>query len=179
MNDGIVLGLPVHFREHHVGLAFREESAALHRRQLRRIAEHENRLPEGQEIAPQLLVHHGAFVDDDEVGLGGRTLAVEHELRAVLIRLPRAVDHRVNRRGIGAAFGAQHERGLARVGTEGHIAIHVLGDVLGEGRLARTGIAEETEHRMIPAAEPVGDGFEGSILLRRPGHADFASRCRE
>ena len=69
VDDGIVLGLPMHLREHHVGLAFGEEAAALHRRQLGRIAEHQHRLAEGQEIAPELLVHHRAFVDDDEVGL--------------------------------------------------------------------------------------------------------------
>ena len=66
---GLSLRLPVDLGQHDVGLGVGEEAAALHRRQLRRIAEHEHRLAEGEEVAPELLVDHRAFVDDDEVGL--------------------------------------------------------------------------------------------------------------
>ena len=64
----------MHLGQHHVGLGLGEEAAALDGRQLRRIAQHQHGLLEGQEIAAEFLVHHRAFVDDDQVRLGGRSL---------------------------------------------------------------------------------------------------------
>ena len=75
-------------------------------------------------------------------------------------------------------FDAQHEGRLAGIGAEGDLAVDALGDVPGERRLAGAGIAEEAEDRPVAAAQPIGDGLQGGILLRRPGHADFASRRR-
>ena len=66
-------------RQHDVGLGLGEEAAAalpaFHRRQLAGIAQNQHRRAEGEEVAAELLVDHGAFVDDDELAPSATGLA--------------------------------------------------------------------------------------------------------
>ena len=91
-DDRVVVGLPVHLGEHHVGLGLGEKAAALDRRQLRRIAQHQQRHAERQQVAAELGVDHRAFVDDDQLGLGGRRLVPQIERGDFLAALARPVD---------------------------------------------------------------------------------------
>ncbi len=90
--------------QHDVRLGLGEEAAALDRRQLRGIAEHQDRLAEGQEIAAELGVDHRAFVDDDEPGARGRAVVVEGEGRRAFLAFAGAIDQRMDGRGAGAAL---------------------------------------------------------------------------
>ena len=165
LDDRIVLRLPVDLRQHDVGFGFGEETASLHRRQLSRIAEHQDRLTERQKVPAQFLIHHRTFVDDDQVGLGGRALPVQHELRTSLVGFPRAVDHRMNRRSVRAALGAENERSLSRIGAERDIAIDSFGNVPRECRLPRSGISKQPEQWLVGIAKPIADGFQRGVLL--------------
>ena len=166
---GSSCGLPVHFGEHHVGLGLGEKAAALDRRQLRRVAEHQQRHAEGEQVAAKLGVDHRALVDDDELGLGGGGFVPQVEAGDFLAALARAVDQRVDGGGALAALAAHHARRLAGEGGELHLAVGVVGEVLGERGLAGAGIAEQAEHlrRAVRAGlglEPVADGVERVIL---------------
>jgi hypothetical protein len=70
----------VHLGQHRVGLGLGEEAAALDRRQLRRIAQHQHRHAERHQVAPQLGVDHRAFVDHDQLGLRGRRVVPQFEV---------------------------------------------------------------------------------------------------
>ncbi len=152
--------------QHDIRLRLGEEPAALHRRQLGGIAEHQDGLAERQQIAAEFLVHHRALVDDDQVGLCGGALPVEHELRATLIRFPGAVDHRVDGGCVGATLRAKHESSLARISAECDVAIDAFGDMARQRRLSRAGISEQPEEWLLAPAKPIGDGLQGSVLLR-------------
>ena len=144
-DDRIVLGLPVHLGQHGVGLGLGEEAAALDRRQLRRIAEHQQRHAERHQVAAELGIDHRAFVDDDERGLRRRRVVPQIEARDLLAALAGLVDQAVNGGGALAALAAHHQRGLAGEGREQHLAVDRLGEVAGEGGLAGAGIAEQPE----------------------------------
>ena len=118
---------------------------AIDRRQLRRIAEHEQRHVERHQIAAELGIDHRAFVDHDQLRLRGRRIVPEIELRNLLAALPRPVDQAVNGRGAVAAFVAHHLRRLAGEGGKQHLAVDAFGDMLGERGLACAGIAEQPE----------------------------------
>jgi hypothetical protein len=67
------------------------------------------------------------------------------------------VDQAVDGGGAGATLAAHDTRGLAGEGREQDLAVDALGEVLGERRLARSGIAEEAEDRGAAARrfEPI------------------------
>ena len=170
-DDRIVRGLPVHLGEHRVGLGLGEKAAALDRRQLRRVAEHQQRHAERQQVAAELGIDHRAFVDDDQLGLGGGRLVPQIEAGHFLAALARAVDQAVDGGGALAALAAHHRGRLAGEGGELHLAVGVLGEVAGERGLAGAGIAEQAEdlRRAVRAGlvlEPGGDGIEGGVLMR-------------
>ena len=181
---GLPSRLPVHFGQHHVGLGLGEKAAALDRRQLRRIAEHQQRHAERQQIAAEFGVDHRAFVDDDQLGLGGRRLVPQIEVRHFLAALARAVDQAVDGGGAAAALAAHHRGRLAGEGGELDLAVDVLGDVAGERGLAGAGIAEQAEHlrRAVGAGlglEPGGDGLEGVVLVGvNSGMGEINRACR-
>ena len=161
----------MHLGQHHVGLGLGEEAAALDRRQLRRIAEHQQRHAERHQVAAELGIDHRAFVDDDQLGLGGGRLVPQIEARHFLAALARAVDQAVDGRGAVAALAAHHQRRLAGEGGEHDLAVDALGEVAGERGLAGAGIAEQAEdlRRAVAAGlglEPVGDGVERLVLMR-------------
>jgi len=58
LDDRIIGRLAVDFGEHDIGFFSGEEARALHRRQLERIAEHQDLYPEREKIGAQLLVDH-------------------------------------------------------------------------------------------------------------------------
>ena len=161
--------LPVHLGQHHVRLGLGEEAAALDRRQLRRIAQHQHRHAERQEVAAELGVDHRAFVDDDQLGLGRRRLIPQVEARDFLAALARAVDQAVDGGGAAAALAAHHRGRLAGEGGELHLAVGLVGQMLGERGLAGAGIAEQAEDLVAAVRarlgfEPIGHGFERLIL---------------
>ena len=88
-----------------------------------------------------------------------------------------AIDQAVDGGCAVTALAAHDQRGLAGEGREQHLAVDVLGNVLGERGLAGAGIAEQAEHlrriaRAGPGLEPVGNGSQRSILMgREDGHA--------
>jgi hypothetical protein len=106
VDDRVVTGLAVDFGEQDVGFVLGEEAAARNRRQLTRIAKHQDRRAEAHQVAAERLVDHRTFVDDDE--LPGRcALPVEREQRRDIEVLPvsssetsprpRPVDQRMDR----------------------------------------------------------------------------------
>ena len=170
-HDRIIRRLAMHFRQHRVGFGFREIAAALDRRQLRRIAQHERLLAEGEQVAAHLLVHHRTFVDDDEIGLGRRTVLVEHEGRRVALGVLRPVDHAVDRARVAAPLGAHHERGLAGECAERDLAVHMVREMARERRLARAREAEQAEDlRLAGIGKPARHLFESAILRRGEIH---------
>ena len=169
-HDRIVLRLPVHLGEHRVRLGLGEETAALDRRQLRGVAEHQHRHAEGKQVAAELGVDHRALVDDDQLGLRGRRLVPQIKVRDFLAALARAVDEAVDCRGVPAAFAAHHARRLAGEGSEFHLAVGLVGDVAGKRGLAGAGIAEQTEdlRRAVRAGlglQPFGDNGQRLLLV--------------
>ena len=72
-DDRIARRLPMHFGQHDVGLLLGEIAAALDRRQLRGVAEHQHFIAEGQKIAAVFLVDHRTFVDDDQATTSNST----------------------------------------------------------------------------------------------------------
>ena len=182
-DDRIVLRLAVHLGEHHVGLGLGEEAAALDRRQLRRVAEHQHRHAERHQVAAELGVDHRALVDDDELGLGGRRLVPQLEARHFLAAFARAVDQAVDGGGAVAALAAHHQGGLAGEGGELHLAVDAFGDVARQRGLAGAGIAEQAEDRRRAVraglgGEPGIDGLERVVLLRgKFGHCGLGSRA--
>ena len=161
--------------QHHVGLAVGEIAAALDRRQLGRIAQHQDRLAEREQVARELRVDHRAFVDHDEAGARGRAVGVEGEGRRAFRALARAVDQRVDGGRAGAALRAHHQRRLAGEGGEGRVAARAFGDMAGERRLADAGIAEQAEHLRLALLEPAADRRRSRrVCSRRPFAADRA-----
>ena len=171
-DDRIVRRLSMHLFQHHVGLGVGEEAAALHRRQLRRIAEHQHLLAEGEKIAAEFLVDHRAFIDHDEFRTRGGAVVVENEGRLFGLRVGRAIDEAVNRARVLAALGAHDERRLAGEGCEGDVALDMFGKMPRERRFARSGVSEQPKH--LPRAgrfKPARDGGQRLILFGRPdGH---------
>ena len=179
-DDRIVARLAVDFGQQEVGLVLGEEAAARDRRQLRGIAEHQDRRAERLQVAAELLVDHRAFVDDDELGARHRALAVERKgrrHRGLAGRLvghrllaARPVDQRMDGARIGGALRAQHLRGLAGEGGELHLPVDMLGEIARQRRLAGAGIAEQAEHLRPPGLQPSRDGLQRVVLLRREFH---------
>ena len=133
--------------QHHVGLGPGEEAAAGDRRKLRRVAEDEDGLAEGEEVAADLLVDHRAFVDDDHRRLGGGAVVVEDEGRPDFVLAAHTVDQAVDGAGVRAALAAHDVGGLAGEGGEDDVAVGTFRDMAGERRLAGAGIAEKPEDR--------------------------------
>ena len=102
-HNWIVRCLTMNFRQHGVGLLLGEEAAPLHRRQLRGIAKHKYRLVEGQQIAAEFLVHHRAFVDDDQACAGSIAVVIEHKGGFFTVDVFGPVNQRVDR---ACAFAA-------------------------------------------------------------------------
>ena len=161
----------MHLGQHHIGRAFGEKAAALHGRQLRRIAKHQHRLAERQKIAAEIRIDHRTFIDDNEARFRHGAVFVENERRLLRFGLARAVDQTVDRAGVTATLGPHDECRLARESREGNLAIDIGGDVLGERGLARSGIAKQPEQLRLAAFQPRGHGFQRRLLLRRPDHA--------
>ena len=164
----------MHFGQHHVGLGIGEEAAALNRRQLRRIAQHQQRAIERHQVAAEFLVDHRAFVDHDQFCLRGRRIVPQFKTRLLDAEFLGAVDQRMNGRGAVAALVAHHQRRLAGEGGELHLAGDALGDVARQRGLAGAGKAEQPEHRRRAGAaglglQPIGDGFQRGILMRGEG----------
>ena len=158
----------MHLGQHDVRRGVGEKAAAAHGGQLRRIAEHKDRLAKRQKIAAERLVDHRAFVDDDELGAGDGALFVQHKHRLLGLGVARPVDQAVDGARALAAFRAQHQRRLAGVGGKAHLAVGVFGELSRERRLAGAGVAEQPEDLRLAALQPGGDGLEGVLLLRRP-----------
>ena len=70
--------------EHRIRFGLGEKPSTLDRRQLRRIAKHQQRHFERHQVARELGIHHGAFVDDDELSVGSGRLAPKLEGRVLL-----------------------------------------------------------------------------------------------
>ncbi len=166
LNDRVVGRLAVDLGEHEVRLIGREEAGALHRRELERIAQHQHLGAEAEQVSAKLLIHHRNFVDDDEVGVGGRGFVVEHEARFALLLADQGVDQRMDGLGTLAAALAHDQRRFA--GECGVFdRLDVLRQVDGERRLAGAGPAEQAENlRTVAILEPFGDGDQRRVLLR-------------
>ena len=175
-DDRIVLRLPVHFGQHGVGGSFGEEAAAGDRRQLRRVAQHQERHAERFQIAPEFFIDHRAFVDDNQFRLRCGRLVPEFEARGGGTVLDRPVDQAVDGRGPLAALAAHHQGRLPGEGPEQHLAVHALGEVLGKGGLAGAGVTEQAENDRSAALarlglEPARDRIERCILVgSKNGH---------
>src|SRR5262249_13623378 len=81
----------------------------------------------------------------------------------------RLVDQAVDGGGAVATLAAHHARRLAGEGRKQDLAVDVLGEMLGERRLAGSGITEEAKDRRAPARgfEPIRSRGQGGILVRR------------
>ena len=111
-----------------------------------------------------MLIHHGAFVDDDELGLGHWTLAIQGKCRSnaglasglILDRLftARSVDQRMQCTSIGGAFGPKHLGCLASKSRELDVTLDMLGEIAGKCRLAGTGITEKPKNRAASVFQP-------------------------
>ena len=154
------------------------------RRQLRRIAQHQQRYPERHQVAAKFGIDHRAFVDDDERGLRRRRLVPEIEARDFLAAFAGLVDQAVNGGGAFAALAAHHQRGLAGEGGEQNLAVDRLGEVPRQRGLAGAGVAEQPEglgRAALPGLglKPGRDRLEGGVLMRsKDGHCgpEFAGR---
>ena len=169
-HDRVVVRLPVHLGQHRVRLRFGEEAAAGDRRKLRGIAEHQHRHAERHQVAPQLRIDHRAFVDHDQLGLGGGRVLPQLEGRGFLPALARAIDQRVDRRRAPAALAAHHQRGFAGEGRILHLAVDVRRQMARECRLAGARIAEQPEKLRRaglagPVLQPARDGVERGVLM--------------
>ena len=78
-DDGALPGLPVDLGQHHVGCHIGEGAGALDRRQLTRIAQHQDRFAEGQKVSRHLGSDHRDLVEHDELGLAHQRLLVEYK----------------------------------------------------------------------------------------------------
>ena len=170
-NDRIARGLPMHLGQHRVRLGLGEKAAALDRRQLRRVAQHQERHAERQQVAAQFGIDHRAFVDDDQLGLGSGRLVPQIEVRHLLATLARAVNERMDGGGAVAALAAHYGCRLAGEGGELHLAVDMLGEMAGERGLAGAGIAKQAEHLARVAVrtrlilQPGGDRLQRGVLM--------------
>ena len=144
----------MHLGEHDVRLCLGEIAATLDRRQLRRIAEHQHLLAEGEQVAAEFLVDHGTFVDDDQLGAHRVALVVEDEGRLLAVNLLRTIDQAVDGARILAATRAHDERGLAGIGGENNRSVEMFGEMARQGRLARAREAEQAKHLWLAALQP-------------------------
>ena len=114
------------------------------------IAQHQDRHAERQQVAAEFGVDHRAFVDDDQLGLGGRRLVPQVEGGDFLAALARPVDQAVYGGGALAAFAAHHGGRLAGESGELDLAVGMFGQMAGERGLAGAGIAKQAEHLRCP-----------------------------
>ena len=157
--------------QHDVGLGLGEEAAALDRRKLGGIAEHQHLLAEGQEVAAEFLVDHRALVDDDQAGGGGGRIFVQFEGRLLGFDFFRPVDHGMDGARVRAALGPHDQRRLAGEGAECGLAVDAFREMASKRRLARASKAEQAKDlRGAALREPGGDRPEGAVLFGRPVH---------
>ena len=71
------------FGQHHVGHRIGEKALLSDRRQLPRIAQHQDRLAEGQKVLGHLFAHHRDLIEHQEIGVAQIGMRVQHELRLV------------------------------------------------------------------------------------------------
>ena len=81
--DCTLTRLPMDFGQHHVRFDVGERTLALDRRQLAGVAQHQDRLAEGQQVGRHFEAHHRDLVEHDQVGIAHQRLLVEQELRLV------------------------------------------------------------------------------------------------
>ena len=82
-DDRALAGLAVDLGQHDVGRRLGEGALALDRRQLAGVAQHEDRLAEGQQVARHFVADHRHLVEHDQRGLADDRLLVEDEARFV------------------------------------------------------------------------------------------------
>ena len=82
-DDRALAGLAVDLGQHHVGRGSGERALALDRRQLAGIAQHQDRLAEGEQVARHVVADHRDLVEHDQRGVAHDRLLVEHEARLV------------------------------------------------------------------------------------------------
>ena len=87
LNDGVVAGLSMDVGQEEVGLLLGEEPGPHDRRQLGRVAQGEDRHPEGQQVFSHLLVHHGGLVHNQELRLLQQGVSVQVPGRAAEVLL--------------------------------------------------------------------------------------------
>ena len=152
-------GLPVHLGQLKIGPMPGEEPTIANRRQLRDVAEHQDRLAERQQIAPHLFADHGDLVDDDEARISHDAVAVEDAADKAFTRIAatsaawrrlarlrgsagdfelRAIDERVDGRSVGAAFPPHDLRRFPGVGAEHDAIAFTAGNFSGQRRSCRS-----------------------------------------
>src|SRR3984957_2440470 len=171
-NDRIVLRLPMDVGQHDVRRALGEKAAPFDGRQLKWVAEDQDRLAEREEVASQLRVDHRTFVNHDKPGLRGRTIGVESEIGRAFCALGRSVNERMNGCRARTALRSHHQRSLARKGGESRLAARAFGDVARKGRFADSGVAKDAKHLGLASFEPSADLVDRFRLLARPFAAD-------
>jgi hypothetical protein len=132
---------------------------------------HQQRAVERHQVAAQFRIDHRAFVDHDQLGLGGRRVVPQLKTRLLLAGFTGAVDQRVDGGGLVATLVAHDEGRLAGEGGEFHLAVDALGDVPRQGGLAGAGKAEQAENRRRAVTagfgfQPIANGLERGILMR-------------
>src|SRR5690606_14852121 len=163
-----------------IRLVFREKPAAADWRQLGWVPEHENWRAKRHQIATKLLIDHRTFVDDDQLCLRDRALAVKRKGRRngglagglVLhcLLASRAIDQRMEGPGIIRALGAENLGCLPSERCELDRAVDMFRKVTGERGLSRAGIAEQSENWLATFLQPAINCLERRILLRRKLH---------
>src|SRR5262249_59905724 len=100
----------------------------------------------------------------------------EIEAREFFAALARPIDQAVDGRGASATFAAHDGGGLAGEGGEFYVAVGFIRDMPCEGGFPGAGVTEQAEDLRGPVQarcgpEPIGDGFESVLLVRRElGH---------
>ena len=82
-DDRALAGLAVDLGQHDVGRGLGERALALDRRQLAGVAQHQDRLAEGEQVARHVVADHRHLVEHDQRGVADDRLLVEHEARLV------------------------------------------------------------------------------------------------
>ena len=179
--------------QHHVGLAAGEGAFALDRRQLPGIAEHQDRLAEGQQIGGHLLADHRHLVEHQEIGIAQQRLLVEQEARLVQVAQAQLemADLRLGEEALARAHGTEagaqvlqillDARDLLRRGLRAAVDQAVDGrgrrPLAGhhQRRLAGEGAIEHTARSQgvaLAVEAELGDGMGGERGLARAGIAE-------
>ena len=102
------------------------------RRQLRRIAEHQERHAERHQVAPKLGIDHQHSSMTIRAALDARRVIPKIEAWDFFAAFAGLVDQAVDGGGALAAFVTHHQRGLAGEGGEQHLAVDRFGEVAGQ-----------------------------------------------